>query len=186
SLANILIRSEIVDLAFSKGNTAQALQEMKNVRKNIRSSLKEVRRIIYNLRPMALDDLGLFPTIRKHIEALSEFYDLDIRLKILGDERRLDSAYEVAAFRLIQEAIQNAIKHADAATVQVIIEVIQDKITVVVKDDGIGFDQLQKKYDSFGLVGMKERVEILKGTLVINSKPGEGTIIKFTIPFNEK
>src|SRR5699024_10388969 len=64
SLANILIRSEVVDLAFSKGNTVQALQEMKNVRKNIRSSLKEVRRIIYNLRPMALDDLGLFPTIR--------------------------------------------------------------------------------------------------------------------------
>src|SRR5699024_9811552 len=96
SLANILIRSEVVDLAFSKGNTVQALQEMKNVRKNIRSSLKEVRRIIYNLRPMALDDLGLFPTIRKHIEALSKFYDLDIRLKILGDERRLDSAYEVA------------------------------------------------------------------------------------------
>jgi len=186
SLANILIRSEVVDLAFSTGNTVQALQEMKNVRKNIRSSLKEVRRIIYNLRPMALDDLGLFPTIRKHIEALSKFYDLDIRLKILGDERRLDSAYEVAVFRLIQEAIQNAIKHADATTVQVIIEVIHDKISVVVKDDGIGFDQLKKKFDSFGLVGMKERVELLKGKLVINSKPGEGTIIKFTIPFNEE
>src|SRR5699024_1352615 len=101
SLANILIRSEVVDLAFSKGDTVQALQEMKNVRKNIRSSLKEVRRIIYNLRPMALDDLGLFPTIRKHIEGLYKLYDWDIRFKILGDERRLDWAYEVAVFRLI-------------------------------------------------------------------------------------
>src|SRR5699024_11225021 len=58
-LANILIRSAVVDLAYSKGNTVQALQEMNNVRKNIRSSLKEVRRIIYNLRLMALDDLGI-------------------------------------------------------------------------------------------------------------------------------
>src|SRR5699024_1657142 len=186
SLANILIRSEVVDLAFSKGNTVQALQEMKHVRKNIRSSLKEVRRVIYNLRPVALADRGLFPTIRQHIAALSNCYDLDIRLQILGDERRLDSAYEVAVFRLIQEAIQNAIKHADATTVQVIIEVIHDKISVVVKDDGIGFDQLKKKFDSFGLVGMKERVELLKGKLVINSKPGEGTIIKFTTPLREE
>src|SRR5699024_7991016 len=122
----------------------------------------------------------------KHIEALSKFYVLDIRLKILGDERRLDSAYEVAVFRLIQEAIQNAIKHADATTVQVIIEVIHDKISVVVKDDGIGFDKLNKKFDLSCLVGMKERVEILKRKFIINYKPGEETIIKFTIPFNEE
>src|SRR5699024_3963030 len=186
SLANILIRSVVVALAFRKGDTVQALQEMKNDRKNIRSSLKEVRRIIYNLRLMALDDLRLFTKNTKYIEDLTKFYDLDIRLKILGDERRLDSAYEVAVFRLIQEAIQNAIKHADATTVQVIIEVIHDKISVVVKDDGIGFDQLKKKFDSFGLVGMKERVELLKGKLVINSKPGEGTIIKFTTPLREE
>src|SRR5699024_3940498 len=127
-----------------------------------------------------------FPTIRKHIEALSKLYALDIRLKIPGDERRLDSAYEVAVFRLIQEAIQKAITHADATTAQATMEGVHDKISVVVKDDGIGFDQLKKKFDSFGLVGMKERVEILKGKLVINSIPGEGTIIKFTIPFNEE
>src|SRR5690625_673470 len=66
-LANILIRSEIVDLAFREGKIEHALDEVKSIRENIRSSLHEVRRIIYDLRPMALDDLGLFPTIRKHV-----------------------------------------------------------------------------------------------------------------------
>lgn len=183
SLANILIRSEVVDLAFGKGDATQALKEMKSVRSNIRSSLQEVRRIIYNLRPMALDDLGLFPTVRKHIATMSEFHNIAIELKLLGDEQRLESAYEVAVFRIIQEAIQNAIKHADASSLDVIIEVLPEKITVVIKDNGVGFEPSQNKQDCFGLVGMKERVEILKGDLTVNSRLGKGTTIKFIIPY---
>ena len=182
-LANILIRSEIVDLAFREGDAEQALKEIKSIRGNIRTSLQEVRRIIYDLRPMALDDLGLFPTIRKHVATMSEYHNIMIDLKLLGDERRLDPAYEVAIFRLVQEALQNAIKHAQARTIKVVIEVLQNKITVSIKDDGIGFDTTKRNADSFGIVGMKERTEILKGTLTIESEPDKGTRVKFVIPY---
>src|SRR5690625_4408499 len=90
----------------------KALIEIKSIRESIRKALQEVRRIIYDLRPMALDDLGLFPTIKKHITTMSEYSNIDIDLILLGDERRLESNYEVAIFRLVQESLQNAINHA--------------------------------------------------------------------------
>lgn len=184
-LANILIRSEIVDLAFREGNVEQALKEVKSIRGNIRSSLQEVRRIIYDLRPMALDDLGLFPTIKKHIATMSEYNNIEIELILLGDERRLEANYEVAIFRLVQEALQNAINHAEANLIKVTIEVLPDQITVIIRDDGIGFDHDIEKKDSFGLIGMKERVEILDGKLLIESGRGEGTTIRIIVPYNQ-
>ncbi len=182
-LANILIRSEIVDLAFREGDVEQALDEMKSVRTNIRTSLQEVRRIIYDLRPMALDDLGLFPTIKKHIRTMSEQNDIEIDLSLLGDERRLESNYEVAIFRLVQEAIQNAINHAKADLIRVIIEIMPKQINVLVKDDGVGFEKCEEKEDSFGLIGMRERVELLDGKLIIASEKGKGTVIRINLPY---
>lgn len=182
-LANILLRSEIVDLAFREGNVEDALKEVRSIRTNIRTSLQEVRRIIYDLRPMALDDLGLFPTIRKHIETMSEHHGIDIKLTLLGDERRLEPNYEVAIFRLVQEALQNAIKHAEATIIRVTIENAPSKINVSIKDDGVGFDQDEESSNSFGLIGMKERVELLNGTLSIHSKVGQGTSIGVVLPY---
>ena len=184
-LANILIRSEIVDLAFREGNVEQALEEVRSIRGNIKQSLHEVRRIIYDLRPMALDDLGLFPTIKKHIKTMSDYHEVPIELAMLGDERRLDPHYEVAVFRLVQEALQNAINHAQANLIKVLIEVRSRHLTVVVKDDGIGFDSSVQKENSFGLIGMRERVEILNGELNISSKPGFGTTVRMKIPLHE-
>lgn len=184
-LANILIRSEIVDLAFREGNVEQALEEVRSIRGNIKQSLHEVRRIIYDLRPMALDDLGLFPTIKKHIKTMSDYHEVPIELAMLGDERRLDPHYEVAVFRLVQEALQNAINHAQANLIKVLIEVRSGHLTVVVKDDGIGFDSSVQKENSFGLIGMRERVEILNGELNISSKPGFGTTVRMKIPLHE-
>lgn len=184
-LANILIRSEIVDLAFREGNVEQALEEVKSIRGNIKQSLHEVRRIIYDLRPMALDDLGLFPTIKKHIKTMSDYYEVPIDLTLLGDERRLDPYYEVAVFRVVQEALQNAINHAQAKLIKVLIEVRSEHLTVIVKDDGIGFDPSIQKENSFGLIGMRERIEILDGELNISSEPGFGTTVRMKIPLKE-
>lgn len=184
SLANILIRSEIVDLAFRDGATEQALTEMKSIRESIRQALREVRRIIYDLRPMALDDLGLFPTIKKHISSISEYNNIDIDLALHGDERRLDPHYEVAVFRIIQEGLQNAIKHAKASRIIVRLEIRDNLIALNIEDDGIGFDpeNINKK-DSYGLIGMKERVDLLDGELTIKSEPNRGTKIVVKLPY---
>ncbi|MFS8631472.1 MAG: sensor histidine kinase, partial [Bacillales bacterium] len=184
SLANILIRSEIVDLAFRDGDTEQALTEMKSIRESIRQALREVRRIIYDLRPMALDDLGLFPTIKKHISSISEYNNIDIDLALHGDERRLDPHYEVAVFRIIQEGLQNAIKHAKASRIIVRLEIRDNLIALNIEDDGIGFDpeNINKK-DLYGLIGMKERVDLLDGELTIKSEPNRGTKIVVKLPY---
>ncbi|MGM8212543.1 sensor histidine kinase [Virgibacillus sp. W0430] len=181
-LANILLRSEIVDLAFREGSIEKALQEIQSVRKTIRSSLYEVRRIIYDLRPMALDDLGLIPTLKKYISTISEYHKMDIDFISLGEEKRLHQKYEVAFFRLVQESLQNAIKHAKATNIKVKLEIRNNKLSMIIKDNGKGFDPKVIKDNSFGLIGMRERVEMLDGELEIDSAIGKGTTIYIAVP----
>lgn len=182
-LANILLRSEIVDRTFRSGYPEEALKEIKSVRKMIRSSLYEVRRIIYDLRPMALDDLGLVPTLRKYLNTTMDYSDVEIEFSVLGQESRLNPKYEVAFFRLTQEAVQNAIKHAEPTLIKVRLEMNNKFLNVTVQDDGKGFNPEQKRDKSFGLIGMKERVEMLDGTLTINSRIGRGTTIHIHVPY---
>ncbi|WP_284139257.1 MULTISPECIES: sensor histidine kinase [unclassified Virgibacillus] len=183
-LANILLRSELVDRTFREGTLDKGLEEIKSVRKMIRSSLYEVRRIIYDLRPMALDDLGLIPTLKKYLSTVSEYNDVTIDFKSFGEEDRLNSKYEVAFFRLIQEAVQNAVKHAQASLIEVRMEIRNNTLTVVIKDNGIGFDQSVKRDKSFGLIGMRERVEMFDGKIKIESEIGKGTRILIQVPYN--
>ncbi|QDP41289.1 sensor histidine kinase [Radiobacillus deserti] len=184
-LANILLRSELIDRTFRERSPEEALEEIKDMRKMVRSSLYEVRRIIYDLRPMALDDLGLIPTMKKYLANMSEYNKIDIEFTTHGKERRFNSKYEVALFRLVQESVQNAIKHAEASSIQVKVEITESAVLVVIKDDGKGFDTKHKKDHSFGLVGMKERVDMLEGQLKITSKVGKGTTIFIQVPLNE-
>src|SRR5699024_6363395 len=182
-LANILLRSELVDRTFRDGTVNEALSEIKSVRKMIRSSLYEVRRIIYDLRPMALDDLGLIPTIKKYTSTVADYNDIEIEFTTIGQEKRLHQEYEIAFFRLMQEALQNAVKHAEASLIKVKLEINSTMLVMVVKDNGKGFDPEQKQEKSFGLIGMRERVEMLDGTLSINSTIGEGTTIVIKVPY---
>ncbi|SHF89419.1 sensor histidine kinase [Ornithinibacillus halophilus] len=182
-LANILLRSELVDRTFREGSTEEALQEIKSVRRMVRSSLYEVRRIIYDLRPMALDDLGLIPTIKKYVATTADYNNVKIDFQAIGEDKRLKQQYEIAFFRLVQEALQNAIKHANATLIQVKIEICSSNLTLVVKDNGQGFDPKIRRDKSFGIMGMRERVEMFDGEININSKIGSGTTIIVSVPY---
>lgn len=185
-LANIMLRSEIVDRIYRKGDLESAVAEMRNVRFLIKESLQEVRRIIYDLRPMALDDLGLIPTIKKYISTLTDQHkDQKILFSHTGSSERLPSQYEVALFRLIQESIQNAIKHAEATEIKVRLEIALHKVIALIADNGKGFDQQQKNENSFGLIGMHERVEMLEGEIRIKSQLGKGTNVMIKIPIKK-
>lgn len=181
-LANILLRSEIIERVLHENSVKAAIDELQSVRKMIRSSLYEVRKIIYDLRPMALDDLGLIPTIRKYIANLIDFHQIDIDFVFLGEEKRLNDKYEVALFRLMQESVQNAIKHANPTLIQVKLQIQKKNIIMIIKDNGKGFDVNIKNENSFGLVGMKERVDMLGGELDISSKQNEGTTVIIRVP----
>ncbi|MGX4668760.1 sensor histidine kinase [Cerasibacillus sp. JNUCC 74] len=182
-LANILLRSELVERTCRNRDVEQALEEIKSVRKMIRSSLYEVRRIIYDLRPMALDDLGLIPTIKKYVATISDYNEIKIEFISMGEEKRLHQKYEIAFFRLVQEALQNAVKHAEASLIQVKLEIGKSSLTMIIKDNGKGFDPSMKRDKSFGLIGMRERVEMLEGEMEISSKIGKGTTIFIKVPY---
>ncbi|GLH64261.1 sensor histidine kinase [Parageobacillus sp. G301] len=185
TLAHAILRSDFIEKVLKDRGIEAAIAEIRDFKKMVRSALHEVRRIIYDLRPMALDDLGLIPTLRKYLQTIEDYNrEITVSFVHIGEEVRLPARMEVAVFRLVQESVQNALKHAEATEIQVRTEMNNNQLFVMVKDNGKGFDTTVKKENAFGLIGMKERVELLQGTLTIRSKIGFGTTIFIRIPLN--
>ncbi|KYC70529.1 sensor histidine kinase [Heyndrickxia coagulans] len=182
-LANMLLRSDLVEKIYHENGMEEAIAEMRTLKELVRDSLKEVRRIIYDLRPMALDDLGLIPTLKKYLSTIENYKGSPvITYRHLGEERRLPTNYEIALFRLIQESVQNALKHAKASEIQVKSELRKNSFIATVKDNGVGFDIRNIREGAFGIVGMRERVSLLNGEISIHSKRGAGTLVIIQIP----
>ncbi|NNU91035.1 MULTISPECIES: sensor histidine kinase [Anoxybacillus] len=184
-LANVIMRSDLIERIYRERGAEEAIGEMRDLKKMVRSALYEVRRIIYDLRPMALDDLGLIPTLKKYLQTIEEYHKKTITFTYIGEVRRLSDRFEVAIFRLVQEAVQNALKHAEAKEIQVKMELKKDHLLIVVKDDGKGFNPNEKKDKAFGLIGMRERIEWLEGKLHLYSQLGRGTIVTMHIPLQK-
>ncbi|NGQ95621.1 sensor histidine kinase [Brevibacillus sp. SYP-B805] len=184
SMANVVLRTEIVEKMLKNERILEAQMELHELKEMVRYSLADVRRIIFDLRPMALDDLGLVPTLQKYIQTFEERTKLTVDLVVFGKEQQLDSSTKAALFRLVQECLNNVAKHAKARFVQVKLEFQQKVLVLIVKDDGVGFRMEEKKVggNSFGIMGMKERTQLLDGTMEINSAPMQGTKVMFQIP----
>ncbi|XKE93849.1 sensor histidine kinase [Metaplanococcus flavidus] len=183
-MANVLLRSDLIERTYREKGPEQAFREISSLKEMVRHALTEVRRIIYDLRPMALDDLGLVPTLRKYMETTGDYNPGTVlAFKSNGTERRLPSSFETSIFRLVQEAISNAIRHGKATAIEVKLEWLKEHVSISVSDNGTGFDQSIVKNQSFGLLGMRERIELIKGDFIINSSLGEGTILMFQIPY---
>lgn len=191
SLANIIVKAELCERLLDVDQD-RAKNELHNLKGVIRGTLKDVRKIIYDLRPMSLDDLGLIPTLERYISIFEEDTGIKVSLKAFGPFGDLESAVQIAVFRIIQESLSNIRKHSKAKTTSIIIEKSIAKINLSIMDDGIGFDPENYKQNSnfvssgFGLMNIKERVELLNGELHINSSPNLGTRISLFIPLNEE
>ncbi len=186
-LAHVLLGSEIVERVHRDKGPEATKKEFTKYRELVRNALYDVRRIIYDLRPMSLDDLGLLPTVDKYLKRLDEQYPtITFSFRSVGESLRLPEKLEVACFRLIQEAAQNACKHSSGNRVRVLIEFHKEKVVLLISDNGKGFDPKQTSETSFGLIGMRERVDILEGNLEIVTKSNEGTTIIAKIPIIEE
>lgn len=187
-LANLVLRTEIVERMLVKQEFGLVQAEVLDLKGQVRYSLEEMRKVIFNLRPMALDDLGLIPTLRKYVHDYEEKTKIRTSFETRGKEHRLSSAMEAAVYRLVQEALSNAAKHAYPSYVLVEITYQAQLIKIVVKDNGLGFNvkkiSEQANRESFGLVGMRERVELLEGRMEIQSAENQGTTIVIHIPTN--
>ncbi len=187
SLANIVLRTEIAERMLIKQEFVMVQEELVDLKGQVRSGLEEIRKIIFNLRPMALDDLGIVPTLRKFTQDFEEKTKIHTVFELNGKEARMPSAMEAAIFRLVQEAFTNALKHASATHVSLEINYQPHHISLVIQDNGVGFhseliEQDASRNAHFGLVGMRERIELIEGRMDIDSNPGRGTKIIIDIP----
>ncbi len=171
-----------VDKAKAESRKAQALSI---------GILDEIHKLIYELRPTLLDDLGLVAAARWLADNNLGVAGVTVNFKTVGRESRLPPQLEATLFRVIQEAVNNIAKHAHAKNVGISLHFSKSVIGVHVRDDGKGFD-VQEALSSkdrprgLGLLGMKERIELVNGSLTIRSHPGSGTVITIKIPLNRE
>ncbi|MDO0821379.1 sensor histidine kinase [Desulfosporosinus nitroreducens] len=188
TLANIVLRLEIAEKLLEL-DTSRAKSELQDLKNLVRANLQDIRRIIFDLRPMALDDLGIVPAISKYLDNFQDNYRINCDLRIEGRERRLLPAMEVALFRLVQEGMTNVAKHAQTAKVEICLTYKDEWTIATIRDYGKGFEvntAMNSPGEHFGLVGMRERVEMFSGYFSIQSTIGKGTTIELSIPSNQE
>jgi two-component system sensor histidine kinase DegS len=186
-MANLVLQAEFLEKLLGK-DPSRVVKELADFKAGVRDALDETRRLIFDLRPMTLDDLGLVPTLRKFVKEYGEKSQVTARFHLVGEERRLPGNYEAVLFRIIQEALTNARKHANARSVEVTVTLQAHRAVAVVKDDGDGFDVAatearQGRTRNLGLISMRERADLEKGALEIRSQIGKGTEIRATFDF---
>ncbi len=152
--------------------------------------LRDVRQLAIELRPPVLDELGLVPAIKKYIEKFDDRQGLSIELSTAGAGRQIDDRIAVALYRIIQEGLNNVVKHSGAKNVRIDIVDDRENISLTIADDGRGIsaDDLRKaqRESRLGLYGMRERVELLQGRLDIETSPKGGAALIITIPHYDR
>lgn len=147
-----------------------------------RESLDEIRRILFDLRPAPLEQ-DFYNTLQEYLRDVQLKYNLQIEFSLTGKKKKYNRVLAFSIFRIIQEAISNIRKHAATEKVMLRLEDNGQELTLIIKDQGIGFDpQQQVPEESFGILGMKERVQLLGGVMQIHSQPGAGTHISIIVP----
>lgn len=190
-MSNVVLKAEICEKMIEV-DLDKAREELRILKKTVRDSLQDVRKIIYNLRPMSLDDLGLVPTLQRYVLTFQEESGIAVSFTTAGVQPELKSVISLTVFRIVQEAINNVAKHANANSISIHLEFFKEDLKLYVIDNGVGFDinKLKEKNDDlssgFGLVSMRERVELLGGEMNISSEPGKGTRLIIIIPFTEE
>jgi len=175
---------------FTRSNTkltTDTVTFLKNLREQVNTTLEGMRRFTQELRPPMLDDLGLLATLRWEVSDFEKRSGTKADLIVKGNERRFATEVELLTFRIIQEALRNVEKHAEASKVEVKIEFGEGKTGILVADDGKGFDPGESLADlprlgKLGLAGMEERVRLLNGRIKIESVLGKGTRVVVELP----
>lgn len=151
------------------------------------AALRETRRIMADLRPAMLDDLGLAEALRMTLAEMADQTPVELDYTANGDGPRLDPPIEIALFHIAQEAVGNALKHAETPRIAVTVEIGETSASIHIRDWGKGFDVARAAGAlpgglRLGLAGMRERTELLGGSLSVESAAGEGTTIKVSVP----
>jgi signal transduction histidine kinase len=179
ALTSILLGLRTVEDARGEEQQRNAVNE---VRELVRATLQDVRQLAVELRPKALDDFGLVAAVERLTNGFAEQTGISLAFESTLPAGRLPPEVETALYRIVQESLTNIVKHARASSVSIVLGQKRDAVTVVVEDDGVGFDPARTSDDGLGLIGMRERVALVGGRLTIESRPGAGTTFVAEVP----
>ncbi len=184
ALSNAILQIEVVERLMGR-DPALAGAELRLLRDTLRRELGEVRSYISQLRPPILADLGLGGAIRDTAEQVGGILDLPIAVELDPAIDSLPGSADMVVLRVIQEALQNVRKHAQATRVQILATLADDAVLVEVRDDGRGFDMAGRNATSrrtFGIQFMRERAESIGAQFEVRSDPDAGTVVRLVIP----
>ena len=184
SLYKVLLRYQSI-----QRDCAQRNRRCAELEEDIRDLIDDVRRLAWGIRPSLLDDFGLDPALQQYVKEISSRagVPIDYKCGFPANALRLPDRVEVILYRVVQEALTNVIRHANANRASVVLLRHNSEITLLVEDDGKGFDAqsaFQGDIASLGLMGMRERVALVGGDLTIDSQPGKGAVVRVRIPID--
>lgn len=183
-LANMIHKCEMCSKIIDV-DSIRAKLELEIMSKNLRDSISEIRNIIYNLRPMSFDDLGLNTTLESLVNDIKSRTNMEVRFNVEGEKSELSNIIQLTIFRIVQECTNNCLKHSKGNNIDILLRYDEKNIYVKVSDDGVGMgceNVDNNKLTGFGLDMMKERVELLNGTIDISTEEEKGTTIEVNIP----
>jgi two-component system sensor histidine kinase DegS len=185
ALSNFILQTEIA-LRLFEIDQVKAKEELASLKRTATTTFQKVRDFIFELRPMMLDDLGLIPTLKRYVDAFKDHPGLELRLRVIGQERRLESYMEVMIFRAVQEILNNALQQSQAGQINVQVDIGNQYVRVIVEEDGRSVDpDTLEEQGNMGLKLIRERVEMLGGELEIEGLDGQGTRVVFQVPAGE-
>jgi signal transduction histidine kinase len=179
ALTSILLGLRAVEEAGSPDEMSTAASRLREL---VVETLQDVRRLAVQLRPKALDDFGLVPAVEHLVQTFSEATAIRVDLEAQLGEGRLPAEVETTLYRIVQEALTNIVKHAEATRVSILLVRRSGSAAVVIEDDGQGFDPAQLREEGMGIMGMRERVELHEGRLTVESTPGSGATLVAEVP----
>jgi signal transduction histidine kinase len=186
-LAAIIMSANFVQQAIAHESIEHAVAELDEMLPVAEKALRQVRTLLFDLRPVILETQGLVPALESYARRLRDAEDMNVVLNAEGEFGRLSHNAEVAVFLIVQEAINNVKKHARASRIDIDVAPEDGELVVVIRDDGVGFNtkDVSDGYDergSLGMLNMQERAEIVGGSLTVSSQTGQGTTITMRLP----
>lgn len=171
----------------AKANTLGLRQKITRTQRLVAKSVNIVHRFARELRPTLLDDLGLIPALHSFLKEFTKRTRLRVRFRAFAAVEQLSGMKRTVLYRVAQAALTNVAQHAQASRVKVSIQKLRDAVCMEIQDDGKGFEVervlFPKRYKRLGLLGMRERVEMVRGSFTVESAPGQGTTVRAQIPF---
>jgi len=182
TIQSLVVLSRRLDVlsSNSKGMTEEARLRMEELREQVNDTIQSVRRLSQDLRPAALDRLGLLPALEWLTTDAAKYSGISTSVKVIGTERRLSEEVELVLFRITQEALRNVWRHSQATKAEITVRFDESRTCITIADNGKGF-KLSKSMGELardgklGLAGMQERAQLLNGTVTVESEPGKGT-----------